>query len=158
MKLTRSQIFKVLAATLALIIILFAVRFFYFPKGFVQASSKEEAQFNLDRDWRPEMPDFLVTKLKNRYAKDEKYQNAMLQLGQALWMTLDPNGQLDDQRRRLERAMDCTYFRKVSHEDFTEIDEIVFFSNELVRRYLKWDRQLAGGVYPGRKESEADCD
>lgn len=133
------------------------IKFSYFPRGF-EASEGPTAKFDLKRDWRPEMPQFIVTELKGRFNAPAENQRAILQLARAFWMTLDPEGDLDSQFALLTNALDCAYYRQIPYENFEEVKAIVFFNNQLINRFLKWDRQLAGGVYPGRKVSEANCE
>lgn len=138
--------------------LLVGIGLLWFYSGFGSFGSGPEAKFSLRRDWRPEMPRFLIEKIKKRFNDSPENQRAMLQLGSAFWQTLDPNGDLDVQLKRFDRALDCFFFREIPYGASFELKEMVFFTNQLVLRYLLWDRQLAGGIYPGRIESGSDCD
>jgi len=115
-------------------------------------------KFNLETDWTPEVPEFIQNKIKAKYAESPPNQKAMLQIAQALWMTLDPNQDFEKTDSRINRAIDCTFFRNISDEDSRELEAEVFFTDELTRRYLEWNKQFAGQMIQGRDYDETTCD
>jgi hypothetical protein len=125
---------------------------------FERASSDVPRQFNLERDWTPEIPKYIQNRIKAKFVDSLPKQKAMLQFAHALWMTLAPNQDLDKSDSRLDRAMDCTFFRKISYEDSQELEAEVFFTDELTQKYLKWNKKFAGQIIRSRDYDEASCD
>lgn len=114
--------------------------------------------FNFETDWKPEVPQFIQNKIKTKYAQSIKNQRAMLQYAHALWVTLEPGQDLETTLNRIDRAIYCTAFREIPYQDIQDLDAEIFFTDELTRKYLEWNQQLAGIIVPGRDYDETTCD
>ena len=109
-------------------------------------------------DWSPKIPGHVVTYINDKYKGQEKHKKAMLQVAHALWMTLEPDQDLKITSDSLDRAIDCASYRNISHEEAVKIEKIIFYNNKLTRKYLEWNRQFAGKLFPARELMESACD